>query len=103
VKPDVLLSTHTWEVEKLLGALGYRIPGQIGSVSLTLSAARKESGMAGVAADFVANGERAVELLQGMLHRHERGVPMQPMTTSLQELWMEGPSVRGGLVDCGAI
>lgn len=86
-KPDVLFTlyntTRTW-----VDRLGYRVPEDMGLIQLERR--REEPEWAGMDQHNDITGEAAVEMLIGMIHRGERGVPKFPRATLIGPTWMDG-------------
>ncbi len=70
-KPDVVVSYSEVAVE--LERLGYSIPKDIGFASLDLKV--KEETISGLNENSFYIGQKAVDVLVGLLHRGERGIP----------------------------
>lgn len=94
-QPDVILSgNNTRSIIHWLGALGLRIPDDIGVALLgPLPAARC---CAHIERDFHRVGRTAVDLVVDQLHRNQRGVPSDPHSLLIDTRWVEGYSVREG-------
>jgi len=89
-KPDVILATHHRPVLAWLRALGRRVPEDVGVVDLEN---RPESPCAGIHYDPAKVGALAVEMLVGLMHRNETGVPEDPHEVLLTGHWREGDTL----------
>lgn len=89
-RPDALVVTHAAPVLRWLGALGYDVPGDVGMVELQDNA---ELGTSGVYYDPAKIGSLAVEMLVGLLHRNETGVPHDQHEVMLTGEWREGATL----------
>jgi LacI family transcriptional regulator len=87
VRPDALLVNHSRPVLEWLRALGREVPRDVGLVELEDN---PKSGSAGVYYDPAKIGALAVEMLVGLLHRHETGVPDDQHEILLTGTWHEG-------------
>ena len=90
-KPDVILTlyhvVHTW-VERA----GLRVPHDLGLVQLEWRA--DHARWAGMDQHNDIVGEAAVEMLIGMIHHGERGIPVSPRATLIGSTWVDGTTVR---------
>jgi LacI family transcriptional regulator len=71
-RPDALITTHARPVLAWLKKMGVRVPADLGLVHLE---GLPEGDCAGVRYDPAQIGALAVEMLVGLLHRNESGVP----------------------------
>ena len=92
-RPDVIIAPIVGEVRALLIEAGLRIPEDVGLVPLALSDSDRGS-FAGMDENGKVVGAAAVDLLVGMLHRNERGVPEHPQKLMIEGTWVDGRSVR---------
>ncbi len=97
-QPDALLVTHASKVVTWLRAIGRTVPRDIGLVELQEN---PESGSAGVYYNPAKIGALAVEMLIGLMHRNETGVPKDQHEVALAGEWREGKTLpwrsgRGG-------
>ncbi len=90
-RPDALLATHARPVVGWLKRLGRRVPRDVGLIDL--AADHPELGFAGVYHDPAQLGALGVELLVGLLHRHETGVPAHPSEVLLRGEWRDGTTL----------
>lgn len=89
-RPDVVIS---WDgVAPEIEALGYRIPEDVGFVSLDLI--RRDQRLSGINENNRYIGQKAVDLLVDMLHRGERGKPEIPIRTLVESTWVPGATLR---------
>lgn len=89
-RPDALLVTHAALVIEWLRALGQEVPRDVGLVELQDNPLL---GCAGVWYDPAKIGALAVEMLVGLLHRNEVGVPEDQHETLLSGVWQEGKTL----------
>lgn len=89
-KPDVLLVTHAPPVVRWLGELGRSVPHDVALVELE---DRPAAGSSGMYYDPAKIGALAVEMLVGLLHRTETGVPESPHEVLLSGEWREGDTL----------
>lgn len=71
--------------------LGYAIPEDIGFVSLNLSL--DDMTVSGMYQNDLLIGKKAVDVLVGMLHRGERGIPETAVSTLVEGVWRDGTTV----------
>jgi LacI family transcriptional regulator len=89
-KPDALLVNHSQPVVRWLRALGKQVPRDVGLIELE---DHPELGCAGVYYDPAKIGALAVEMLVGLMHRNEKGVPGDPHEILLMGEWREGTTL----------
>jgi LacI family transcriptional regulator len=89
-KPDALVVTHAAPVMRWLRALGCEVPHDVGLAELQDS---PESGASGVYYDPAKIGALAVEMLVGLLHRNELGIPVCQHEVTLTGEWREGSTL----------
>ncbi len=90
VRPDALIVTHAPPAVAWLKELGLSVPRDVGLVALQ---DRPESGAAGVYYDPRKVGALAVELLIGLMHRNDTGVPTDQHEVMLTGEWREGTTL----------
>jgi len=86
-RPDALLVNHSGPAIAWLRALGKEVPRDVGLVELE---EHPELGSTGVYYDPAKIGALAVEMLVGLMHRNETGVPDHPHEILLSGEWREG-------------
>ena len=91
-EPDVIFTLYN-VVRVWLEALGRRIPRDIGLIQLERR--RDNRDWAGMDQHNDLTGEAAVDMLVGMLHNNECGVPAFPRATLVSGSWVPGGTVRG--------
>jgi LacI family transcriptional regulator len=94
-KPDALLVNHSPAALEWLRDLGKQVPRDVGLVELE---DRPEHACAGINYDPAKIGALAVEMLVGLMHRNETGIPVDQHEVLLSGEWREGatlPSRRG--------
>jgi LacI family transcriptional regulator len=89
-RPDALLVTHSQPVQAWLREMGLHVPRDVGLVELE---DRPELGTAGVYYDPAKIGALAVEMLTGLMHRNETGVPCDQHEVMLTGEWREGTTL----------
>lgn len=89
-RPDVLVVTHARPVLGWLKALGVDVPGEVGLVDLEGDPLLD---CAGVRYDPAKIGGLAVEMLLGMMHRNETGVPVDQHEILLTGKWHDGSTL----------
>lgn len=90
-RPDLIVG-HKQVMVDWLGHAGYAVPKDVGFFNLNLT--EKTNPCAGLDLQPRRLGAAAVEAVIGMMNRYERGVPDCPKTTTLEALWVEGPTIR---------
>lgn len=88
VRPDALLTSHTRPVLRWLDRMGRRVPRDVGLVDL--AGDHPEADCAGVYYDPAKVGALAVEMLAGLMHRNETGVPADQHEVLLNGEWRDG-------------
>jgi LacI family transcriptional regulator len=91
-QPDVVLAEDFPEPLKWLREAGYRVPEDIGFAETWVNT--NEEPIAGVNQQPEVIGAQAVDFLIGMMRRHERGIPENPVRVLIDSQWMDGPTVR---------
>ncbi|MDP0494704.1 MAG: LacI family DNA-binding transcriptional regulator [Verrucomicrobiota bacterium JB024] len=89
-RPDVLISS-LHELIEVLERHGYRIPRDIGFASPSLTTGPRP--VSGIDENSFQMGEAAVNLLVGMMHRNERGIPSTPHTLMIEGTWQAGQTL----------
>lgn len=89
-KPDVLLTLYNI-IRHWLEEDGWRIPQDIGLIQLEWRA--KYPGWAGMNQHNDVVGEAAVDMVVGMIHHHEIGIPEFPRATLIGSNWVDGKTV----------
>jgi DNA-binding LacI/PurR family transcriptional regulator len=87
-KPDALLVTKVSSVLDWLKQSGRRVPHDIAVATLVND--HLDQGWSGVHCDHARMGRLATEMLLGMLHRGETGVPADPHEVLLTGIWKDG-------------
>lgn len=91
-RPDCVISTAPggyWELTRQ----GVRIPEACAFISLWLEPV--ETRMAGFATNAAMIGSTLIEQLDGILKRNERGLVERPLTTLVDRIWRDGPTLPG--------
>lgn len=89
-RPDALVATHARPVLAWLGGMGVAVPRDVGLIDLEGDPALD---CAGVRYDPAKIGALGVEMLLGMLHRNETGVPADQHEILLTGVWHEGSTL----------
>jgi DNA-binding LacI/PurR family transcriptional regulator len=90
--PDAIISFDSMVI--WLRELGYRIPEDIGFATYLGSPVDENRDITGVDENAFQTGYAAVDLLVGMMHRSERGVPKVPQCLLVEPTWKEGKTIR---------
>jgi LacI family transcriptional regulator len=99
-KPDVVLATHVEPIVQLYANLGLIFPPKVKLVALVND--KLHHGFAGIYHDPAELGALAVDLVVGMLHRGETGVPRVAHYVLVPGRWEAGTGSPGaGLVQAG--
>ncbi|HEX2853829.1 MAG TPA: LacI family DNA-binding transcriptional regulator [Opitutaceae bacterium] len=85
-RPDAIIATHAKPVLAWLDKLGKNVPGDVGLVNLDH---RTDSGCAHVHYDAAKIGALAVEMLVGLMHRNETGVPDDQHEILMTGVWRD--------------
>ncbi len=89
-RPDALLANHAGPIHTWLERMGRRVPRDVGLVELE---EHPELGSAGVYYDPAKLGALAVEMLIGLMHRNEAGVPDDQHEILLTGEWRDGKTL----------
>jgi LacI family transcriptional regulator len=89
-RPEVVITDPPRRVQWLRDG-GYRVPGEIGVVTLGWSSSHPE--VTGMRKDLEAVGAAGIELVANQLNRNERGLPARPQTVLVTGDWVEGETV----------
>jgi len=92
-RPDVILGLDLPLLLAWLRGLGRAVPRDVAVVSLDRRSS--DRGIAGVRQDYAKLGASAVDLLVGMTHRNERGLPAQASTLLTEGAWQDGRTLTG--------
>ena len=88
---DVIL-TSDYRILENLRASGVAVPDEVGVASISLPSCNGP--LSGIVEDCEQMGSIAVDLVVGMMHRGERGIPQACTRTHLEGIWYEGETVR---------
>jgi LacI family transcriptional regulator len=86
-QPDALLVTHAAPACGWLRRLGKQVRRDIGLVELEN---HPDEGSSGIFYDPAKIGALAIEMLIGLMHRNEKGVPENPYEVLVSGEWREG-------------
>lgn len=93
-RPDVIVTTSAQIVPDFLPTLrraGFRVPQDIGLAVLACPEAG--SPLTGIFQNGHLIGAKAVDVVLGMVERHERGTALQAQSMMLQGVWNEGTTL----------
>jgi DNA-binding LacI/PurR family transcriptional regulator len=90
-KPDVVIVSQTEPMREWLHSIEVRVPEDVGLVDLRCY--DPHAGCTGVHYDFSQTGAVGIEMLIGLMHRQERGVPSRPQEVLLEGAWVEGSTL----------
>jgi len=91
VKPDVLVGTFDDRFRPWLRSKGYRVPGDLALISLSLPVGEKF--YAGIYQRSPVIGARAVDLLIGALNHNDSGLLPMRQVLQVEGEWRSGPSL----------
>lgn len=89
-KPDVILTLYN-SVRQWVEEMGLRVPMDVGLIQLDWRKNQPE--WAGMDQHNDISGEAAIQMVIGMIHNHEKGVPLFPRATLIRGTWREGATV----------
>jgi LacI family transcriptional regulator len=89
-RPDVILTLYN-VVRRWVAKRGLSVPGEIGLIQLEWRAGSPD--WAGMDQHNDVVGAAAVEMLVGMIHGHEAGIPAFPRATLVGSSWKDGATV----------
>ena len=87
---QVVVSDNPQALEELRRA-GVRAPGDIDFA--TLNWVKNEPEIAGINQRPAAIGAAAIDLIIAQIRRGERGIPEMPVTSMVEGIWVDGPSL----------
>ena len=90
-KPDVILTLYH-EVRRWLEGMDLEVPADVGLIQLEWRT--DHSNWAGMCQHNDIVGEAAVEMLLGMIHQDEVGIPLYPRATLIGSSWIDGSTIR---------
>jgi len=88
-RPEAII-TMNWPVQKWMREMGYREGKDYSLATL----GRPSPILGGIDQNETLIGRTAVDLLVGMIHRSERGIPKIPLRTLIEGSWVGGESIR---------
>lgn len=89
-KPDVILTLYH-AVRRWVAEAGLQVPGDLGLIQLEWR--NDHPDWAGMHQHNDEVGEAAVEMIIGMIHNNECGVPDFPRATLIGSTWIDGQTV----------
>jgi DNA-binding LacI/PurR family transcriptional regulator len=87
-EPEVILATHAEAVARIYAGAGQPLPAGVRLVALIND--KLPNGFAGIHHDPAEMGAQAVNLLVGMMHRGEVGIPEEAHYLLVPGKWVEG-------------
>ncbi len=90
---DAIIGTGISTYENL-SAMGIRIPAQLGLAVLNRPDQYNPINLSGIDQNGEMIGATTVDMLVGMIHRGEKGVPKSPSQRVCEGLWVRGRSVK---------
>jgi LacI family transcriptional regulator len=90
-KPDAIIMA-AWDILPHLIHWGFRVPEEIGLVSLTLG--ERNENLSGIHQNERAAGRAAIDVLTSLVERQEIGIPRVPMHILIEGVWREGHTTR---------
>jgi DNA-binding LacI/PurR family transcriptional regulator len=87
--PEAII-TMNWPVGKWMGEMGC----QEGKDYSLATLVHPSPALGGIDQNELLTGRTAVDLLVGMIHRSERGIPKVPLRTLIEGSWVGGASIR---------
>jgi DNA-binding LacI/PurR family transcriptional regulator len=90
-QPDMIFTLYN-VVKKWIQEMGLSVPEDIGLAQLEWRQNRPD--WAGMDQHNTVCGEAAVDMLVGMIHRGESGIPAFPRATLVGSSWVEGKTLR---------
>lgn len=90
-RPDAVIMA-AWDILPYLIKWGYRVPEDIGLVSLTLD--EKNKNLSGMHQNERAVGRAAIDVLTSLVERQENGIPKVPMHVLIEGIWQEGQTTK---------
>lgn len=87
-KPDAVLATHAEPIMQLYADAGRRFPAGVRLVALVND--KLQHGFSGIYHDPERLGATAVDVVVGMMHRGETGVPEESRYVMVPGRWVEG-------------
>lgn len=90
-RPDIIFTLYN-VVQRWIEAAGLRVPEDVGLAQLEWRRHRPE--WAGMDQHNDICGEAAVDMLIGMIHRGESGIPTFPRATLIGSTWIDGQTLQ---------
>jgi len=91
-QPDAIVATHAEPIVKVYRSGQTRFPAQVNWVPLAND--KLEQGFAGIYRDADQFGSLAVDMVVGMLHRDESGIPRVPHRVLVPGVWVDGDAAK---------
>lgn len=93
-RPEVVLATHAEPIVRLYAEAGRMFPRHVRLVALVND--KLQNGFAGMHHDPAELGALAVDMVVGMLHRSETGLPSDPHHVLVPGRWIESRDAERG-------
>lgn len=107
-QPDAIVASQPEDVIAILGKKGIRVPKDVGVATPAFRVedwhpdcgkterafAARGIDVSGIDENFERIGEAMIDLLVGMMHRRETGVPPSPMHQLIEGRWHAGKTLR---------
>jgi len=91
-RPDVVITADHESVTRLLVAAGFRVPADLGLVSL--SSPEAGGPISGICQNGRLVGASAADMLIDLVERHERGMPPHSTSLMVEGRWNPGQTLR---------
>jgi len=92
-QPDLILTLYH-VVRRWLEGMRLRVPEDVGLIQMEHRCDHADWAGMNQHNDIV--GEAALEMVVGMIHNNEHGIPEYPRATLIGSTWVDGKTVRGG-------
>ncbi|HSI82313.1 MAG: substrate-binding domain-containing protein [Candidatus Methylacidiphilales bacterium] len=92
-EPDVVISQE-FHLLEVLEQNGYSIPRDIGFATQTLTSYEHTRKICGIDENAEQTGAAAVNLLVGMIHRSEWGIPLMMQSLLIEGTWRDGDTLK---------
>jgi LacI family transcriptional regulator len=90
-RPEAIISYS--RLVRWLDRSGYRIPGDIGFAAYSKTPEHEDRPLSGMDENAAVTGAAAIDMLVGMIHRGERGIPEVPQRNLIEGKWIEGETL----------
>jgi len=90
-RPDVIIIKGDEALPPLLADYGFQIPRDLGMAALVQP--NEGAPVSGIDENSLDVGTAAVDLVVAMMNRQERGIPKNPHTLLIDNIWIEGKTL----------